>query len=642
MITLERGEQDVRSWVHSTIGRRPPGNRSVPIWLLMCLLVVTAAVGLVIDRPASTPAPTSAVRVGVAVAAPPGAVPVGPVAPSRILDLELVFKTDAKALEAVVSAVSTPGSAEFHHYLSERQFASRFGATSSTKALAVRTLRSEGFTVGRSASDGLSVEVSAPVAVIERAFQLRLEEYRVPGGTLAYGSNLPPAVPVRLGPSLVGIVGLDSFGTPRAVGAAQSSRSTRRSGIAGACRGMENQSGVATQAAIARAAGFRALYRTGDRGQGETIGLYELEPFLRSDLSVFERCAKVSPAVEITKVDGGPQRRGVGSGEAIADIEILAGLAPGAAIDVFEGAPNDPSGPYDTLAAMVDDPTLQVVSDSWGVCEEFTGITEATAEEQLLAQAAVQGMSFFSAAGDTGSEDCESADPQATALAVDDPTNDPYVTSVGGTMYQGSLRGRQVVWNVPPLPGVPAAFAGGPSASGGGVWTFFEAPAWAPSEAAPTPTPFPQLSGTCVSGCRGVPDVSALAGGDVSYAVYYGGQWGAGGGTSLATPLWAAFAALADASAACQSSGPLGLINPALYSIAASPAYHRDFYDVTRGGNDLQRGGMLYEATTGYDTTSGLGSMKAGPLSAALCGSPRGPTADVAALATADAPVGNS
>src|SRR5580658_10235383 len=81
--------------------------------------------------------------------------------------------------------------------------------------------------------------------------------------------------------------------------------------------------------------------------------------------------------------------------------------------------------------------------------------------------------------------------------------------------------------------------------------------------------------------CREVPDVSASSDPQHGYAVFYKGSWIDIGGTSAATPLWAALTALADEG--CTS--PAGLLNPALYSHAA------DLNDVTSGNNDYTPSG---------------------------------------------------
>jgi subtilase family serine protease len=110
---------------------------------------------------------------------------------------------------------------------------------------------------------------------------------------------------------------------------------------------------------------------------------------------------------------------------------------------------------------------------------------------------------------------------------------------------------------------------------------------------------------------RGVPDVAADA--DASTAMtlmFTGGVPYPAQGTSAATPLWAAVIALAD-----QDAGQhLGFVNPAIYAIARSPAYHRAFHDVVTGDNSvLWPTGVFtgYNAGPGWDPVTGWGSPNA-------------------------------
>ena len=126
----------------------------------------------------------------------------------------------------------------------------------------------------------------------------------------------------------------------------------------------------------------------------------------------------------------------------------------------------------------------------------------------------------------------------------------------------------------------------------------------------------PQSAITCGSGgttCRELPDVSADADENTGYAIFYGGGWTAYGGTSAAAPTWAALAALADASPACDATS-IGFLNPGLYRTSAS-----SFNDVTVGNNTYD-GVTGYAAQTGYDMASGLGTPIAQSLVPALCG----------------------
>jgi len=109
--------------------------------------------------------------------------------------------------------------------------------------------------------------------------------------------------------------------------------------------------------------------------------------------------------------------------------------------------------------------------------------------------------------------------------------------------------------------------------------------------------------------------MSAACNGSVDTYGTFGGApagWSPACGTSEATPLFAGIVALAD-----QVAGhSLGLINPALYQLAAEGA--PGIVDVTWGHNTVSfsQGGHQYtvpgfSARPGYDLASGVGTVNA-------------------------------
>jgi hypothetical protein len=116
--------------------------------------------------------------------------------------------------------------------------------------------------------------------------------------------------------------------------------------------------------------------------------------------------------------------------------------------------------------------------------------------------------------------------------------------------------------------------------------------------------------------CREVPDVSAQADEFTGAITVYSGTsggWQTFGGTSSATPIWAALLALTNASPTCQANSQtlkgVGFVSPLLYSVASNPAaYAASFNDIATGNNDPFGYSHLFPATTGYDMASGLGS----------------------------------
>ncbi len=119
--------------------------------------------------------------------------------------------------------------------------------------------------------------------------------------------------------------------------------------------------------------------------------------------------------------------------------------------------------------------------------------------------------------------------------------------------------------------------------------------------------------------------MSADADPSTGYIVYDshdvgGNHWAAVGGTSGATPLWAAV--LAVAASANGNTVGYGALNPALYVLAQkSPSTYLN--DITSGNNDYNAtNGGQFPAMSGYDMASGLGTPVASQLASGLTGIP--------------------
>ncbi len=109
---------------------------AMPHRTLRCLAaVITALVGTMIVSSAGTAAAAvggvatpSTVRLGHAPRLPGGAVAVSPLSGTTTLRVDIVLQPrNPGQLTSYASAVSTPGSSQYRHYLGERAFVSRFG-----------------------------------------------------------------------------------------------------------------------------------------------------------------------------------------------------------------------------------------------------------------------------------------------------------------------------------------------------------------------------------------------------------------------------------------------------------------------------------------------------------------------------------
>jgi kumamolisin len=117
---------------------------------------------------------------------------------------------------------------------------------------------------------------------------------------------------------------------------------------------------------------------------------------------------------------------------------------------------------------------------------------------------------------------------------------------------------------------------------------------------------------------RMVPDVSFDANPSTGYPIYVtypnqSGAWYAFGGTSAAAPSWAAFTAMVNQGRVAAGAARLGFANPSLYQVAKSNQYSSAFHDIADNTTNLH-----YPAVSGYDLSTGWGSMIAPGLYSAL------------------------
>jgi subtilase family serine protease len=272
-----------------------------------------------------------------------------------------------------------------------------------------------------------------------------------------------------------------------------------------------------------------------------------------------------------------------------------------------------------------------VISMSLSATEEsFNGVAALQKLRYAFVDAAANGVSVLGATGDFGSAGViKTPVSQGGSLlpnpAVWWPASDPLVTGIGGTYLctdPNAIAGRVVDSADPPVncQSHPGQAEIGWIDGGGGFSKIFARPSYQNTLPA---------GSTPIGATRGVPDVSLQASSRTGALIYLslppdgdgglicpGGNpcstgWYDIGGTSLATPQWAGLVAIADQ----VNGGGLGLLNPALYTIAANPAqYAADFYDVTVGNNQIDASIPGYSASPGWDPVTGLGTPNAAQL----------------------------
>ena len=152
---------------------------------------------------------------------------------------------------------------------------------------------------------------------------------------------------------------------------------------------------------------------------------------------------------------------------------------------------------------------------------------------------------------------------------------------------------------------------GGIITSGGGFSTYYPRPDWQSANVTGyfskvVGTPLAPIPGYSTTG-RGYPDLS-LAG--TAYKIIIGGQWFSASGTSASTPVLAGMVALINAARLEANMSSVGWLNPTLYKRGKSFVI-----DILLGKNNCGVGLKIpccsegFSATTGWDPTTGLGSV---------------------------------
>jgi subtilase family serine protease len=653
----------------ATDGSLPPSSRPTAFrrWGLSAValgvILGTAQLAAAVPSQAATGS-TARVALGQAPSLPKGALAAAAPSADTKLSLDIQLNTGhAAQLEAYATAVGNRNSPYYHQYLTPSEIASAFGATTAQADTVESQLRSEGLTVGSLSSDGMFLSASGTVAQAEHAFGVTIAGYRDAGRDF-YANTKAPTLPASIAGNIQTIVGLDDvdYVEPLAVSTGQRATlvtpSTTNSNAtsnysAESCSSivsawnayntrydthLQNGSGYYLANTVDSIYGISPLLSAGDDGAGVTVAVVEFENYNATGVKDINSCYGHSTSVSEDKVDGGPTApanmyKGVGA-EAALDIENIADTAPGVSVVDYAGpdwAAASDSNVVDTYAAAVNQDKANVISTSWAECEAsdaeyYPSMT--TQENTLFEQAAAQGQTVVAASGDEGSTSCYGYGIDDSDLQVQNPSSQPFVLGVGGTQMTGTSNPAQTVWN----DSWPGASAGTTNygSGGGGVSTQWPEPSY---QSGATGSGYANnCADATTTGCRQVPDVSALAdplNGYVIQAYYNDGvaadtsyPYWIYGGTSGAAPTWAAIIALADASTTCRLNGEAGFVNPDLYTAGESASSASSvFTDITSGSNWIPAYGSPdeYPATSGYDLASGWGAPKAAGVVAHVC-----------------------
>jgi subtilase family serine protease len=549
---------------------------------------------------------------------------------TKLTGITIAFSRSAAQqadLDALITAQQNPASPLYHQWLTPDQFAARFGMAQADLDKVSAWLEQQGFVVTSVARSRTSIHFDGTASQVERAFATEMHYYQV-GGEKHFAPSTELSVPTAFLPVVLGVTNLNDFRPkPMHVLRAKPAFTWNQNGDVFFAPGdIEKAYDIPVS----------------DTGAGQSIAIVGQSAISASDIEAFDSAASITkgPISQVLVPGTGASTVSPGDEtESDLDLEWSGAIAPGANMFFVYTGSSDTTGVIDALAFAVDEGIAQIISISYGYCEEqFTTATIAP-YEAVGQQAVAQGQTIIASSGDTGSTGCYgqygsgghgtgnapvAADEE---VAVNYPASSAYVTGVGGTEITAAdststnstywlAQGSNSILNslVAYIPEVAwnddAQYQS--VLTNGGTWqNVLSATGGGPSAIIANPTWQTGVTGIPASSNRLVPDVSLYSSPDYPGYLFCTSDtsaWSSGqqascsndtfldavsgyptvaGGTSFAAPIFAGMVAIINQEKGYTSGQ--GLINPTLYTLAANNANYSlttpVFHDITAGSS---------------------------------------------------------
>lgn len=504
----------------------------------------------------------------------------GPAPSDQAITVRVALKLqNQSALVTYIQNINNPNSALYGESLTPAQFAATYAPSSAQVSAVVSYLESAGFSNVTVEPNNLLISADGTIAEASTAFNTPIEQFSQFGNTV-FGNTAQAQVPASLGGVVAAVLGLNSIGQMKPTIVTRS------------------QVSVPEYDVSYDPAQFQTIYSaTGTAtGSNATIAIMAEGDLTQvvADLRTEEKAFGM-PQVPYTIVPVGIGSTDTsGEDEWDLDTQYSTGMAQTVKmLYIYDTTSLTDSDLALEFSRWATDDKAKAGSASLGECEIFPYLDGSMlADDEVFAEAAAQGQSFFASTGDTGSfcpaEVGENGVP-AGAPMVNYPAASQYVTGVGGTTLLTNSDGTydtEIAW-----------YAGG-----GGISQFEYSPYWQTAAEVPSSE----------IGSKGIPDIAMDADPYSGANVYVDGSVEAVGGTSLSSPL--ALGVWARLISANPKLGFAPIRYYGLYDGATTPGSYPSggFHDITVGANGY------YTALPGWDYTTGLGTLWVSELAADL------------------------
>jgi subtilase family serine protease len=380
----------------------------------------------------------------------------GPVGDSMQLNhLQLILQRSAAseaALDAYLQTAQTPGDPSYHQWLTADQIGQLYGPAPSDIAAVRDWLDAHGFQVNSVSATGMLIDFSGTAGQIASTFKTEIHALNV-HGEQHFANVSDPQIPAALEPVIAGIASLNDFQPHPLVKPVN-----KNSGLSAVQRpspAYTESSGylAVVPADLATIYNFNPTYKSGIAGKGQSVVVLEdtdlysnadvatfrstfgLDSFKHGSFSVVHPGGCTDPGAQIPD-----------NFEAAVDAEWATAAAPDANIVLASCADTTTNfGGFIALQSLLESRTPPaIVSLSYGECEAGLGASGNRYIATLYQIAAIEGISLYVGAGDSGAAGCDNPDTEAAAqygISVSGYASTPYNLAAGGTDYSDVYSG---------------------------------------------------------------------------------------------------------------------------------------------------------------------------------------------------------
>jgi subtilase family serine protease len=539
------------------------------------------------------------------------------------------------AMQSLLVAQQTKGSASYHQWLTPAAIAAQFGPTAATMTQTENALKAAGFQI--TATHIRSIDVTAPAGTVAKVLQTQLQNITSSGGGTRVVASSRMIMPQPL--SAVGAVipGFANVPEHKPAGTLLAAAPSNRNGPVGSYNynDLKQAYDYPSYASLDGTGAHVAIVMEASAQNSDVAAMFNHENFTGTT-------GKTPPTFNFVPIDGGGHFGGVNDGgtdEAELDVQMVLGGAPGAVVDQLSIPDLSDQHIMDAYIFAIESGKYDIVSSSFGECELFYtpnynngyDFTSTLAfYDELFEIGNLEGITWTVSSGDSAGLGCPSVNiipyfvgfnsgaKPVFVKGVSTPAADANVTAVGGgnlitsflTSFtptpaepvQPSTYVSEQGFGDPEVPqdpfGIGVNITGGYWGAGGGISQIQRKPAYQ-SSVNTNSTTFRTLPdiGMLVGGCPG--GISVLPCGPDRASVVVtisGGRFGFIG-TSVAAPELAGALALLVQS----EGGRVGNINPTLYALSAT--------QIAAGGANAPAATQFYHMNTpGFDGAFTVGS----------------------------------